>query len=479
MVANIQTRALPDFGILVNGRCMAATESTPVINPATGAAFATAPSASAEQLESAIAAASDAFASWKTTPFEERRAVTDAIADVIAKNEDDLAYLLTLEAGKPLAAARAEVRGTVDYFRYFTSLRLEPELLENSETRRVELHRQPLGVVAAIIPWNFPLLLLAFKVPAALLTGNTVIVKPAVSTPLATLHLGRLIADLVPPGVLNIISGGDDLGPLLTAHSAIRKISFTGSTSTGRLVMASAAQHLTRVTLELGGNDPAIVLGDADVDWIAEPIFWSAFGNSGQVCRAIKRVYVHESLYQRLCDRLNQIAQRTSVGNGLETDVELGPVQNIQQFTRLQALLEDCQSQGTVMPGGGFLPGTGFLMRPTIVKDVNPEAQIVREEQFGPILPILPFTDVEDAITQANSSAYGLAASVWTQDMDRAHQIAARLDAGTVWINKHMDRTPHLPIAGAKQSGMGVELGVAGLHEFTQTKIVNASHAPR
>ncbi|HSW17609.1 MAG TPA: aldehyde dehydrogenase family protein [Ramlibacter sp.] len=473
------TGRLPDFELLLGGRCMGAPETIPVINPATGSTLVDAPSASLAQLDAAVAAAGEAFATWKTTPFERRRAVVDAIADTIAGNAEELARLLTLETGKPLAAARLEVRSTVDYFRYFTSLSMEPEILEDSETRRVELRRQPLGVVAAIIPWNFPLLLLAFKAPPALLAGNTVVIKPAVTTPLATLRLGRLVADLAPPGVFNVISGGDELGPALTAHSGVRKISFTGSTATGRRVMASAASHLTRITLELGGNDAAIVLDDADVDAIAEPIFWSAFGNSGQVCRAIKRVYAHASVYERLCDRLGERALRTVVGNGMEEGVELGPVQNLQQFARLQTLLDECHAQGTVMPGGGALSGPGFFVRPTIVRDVPADARIVQEEQFGPILPILPFTDLEQAIAQANATAYGLAASVWTRDMDRASDIAARLEAGTVWVNKHIDRTPHLPIAGAKQSGVGVELGLAGLHEFTQTKIVNASRPSR
>lgn len=465
------------LSFLIDGRLVAGDRTMPVINPASGAPFAEAPAASAAQLDAAIAAANRAFASWSATAFEQRRALVLRIADAVEQHREGLARMLSRENGKPLAAARVEVDSTVAYTRHFATLRLDDELVEDSSVRRVEIQRRPLGVVAVIVPWNFPLLLLAFKLPGALLAGNTVVVKPAPSTPMATLLLAQVLAEVVPPGVVNIVAGTDELGPLLTAHPGIRKVSFTGSTETGHKVMAGCAANLTRVTLELGGNDPAIVLGDVDVEAVAASIFASAFGNSGQVCRAVKRVYVHTSIYEPFCAALAERARRAVVGDGSHEAVEFGPVHNRAQYQRLSGLLEEAQCLGVVMPGGGIVDGPGYFIRPTIVKDLPRDSRLVREEQFGPILPVLAFEGVDDAITDANAGPYGLAASVWTRDLTLARTLADRLDTGTVWINKHIDRTPHLPVAGAKHSGFGVELGLAGLHEFTQIKVINASTA--
>ncbi|ABE36667.1 aldehyde dehydrogenase family protein [Paraburkholderia xenovorans LB400] len=466
-----------DFSLLIDGQLVAGDHTIPVLNPATGKVAASAPAASVQQLERAITAANRAFAGWRDTPFAERRAIVLKIIDIIAANQGELSRLLTLEQGKPLAAAAGEVSATIDYFRYFTTLSLAPEVRQDNETRYVEVRRDPLGVVAAIIPWNFPLLLAAFKLPAALLAGNTVVLKPAPTTPLATLHLGRLIAGAVPAGVVNIVSGGDELGPVLTSHPGIRKVSFTGSTETGKKVMASAATHLARVTLELGGNDPAILLDKVDLEHTATAIFASAFGNSGQVCRAIKRVYVPRPIYEPFCAALAERARAAVVGDGLTDGVQFGPVQNAAQFERLKELHADAQQRGTVMPGGGPVKGPGYFFRPTIVKDIASDSRLVVEEQFGPILPVIAYDELEEAVEMANNSQYGLAASVWSTDSQAAFAVADRIVAGTVWINKHTDRMPDLPIAGARQSGMGVELGEEGLHEFTQIKIVNLSKA--
>ncbi|HSV79983.1 MAG TPA: aldehyde dehydrogenase family protein [Ramlibacter sp.] len=466
---------MQELPLLIDGGLVPGASTMPVIDPAFAEAFTRAPAASRQQLDEAVLAAGRAFPAWSATPFAARRALVLEIAATIEAHRDELAQLLTREHGKPPAAALGEIQSTVDYFRHFATLSLEPERIEDSAVRQVEIHRVPLGVVASVVPWNFPLLLLAFKLPPALLAGNTVVVKPAPTTPLATLRLGSLIAGFVPRGVINVIAGTDEIGPLLTAHPGVRKVSFTGSTETGRKVMASCAPNLTRMTLELGGNDPAIVFGDVDVAKTADLVFASAFGTSGQVCRAVKRAYVHSSVYDAFCEALSQRAQRAVVGDASTPGVEFGPVQNAAQFARMQGLLRPESHGGTVMPGGGLMERPGFFLRPTIVKNPQPRSRLVVEEQFGPILPVLPFDDVDEVVREANEGPFGLAASVWTRDMAKAHAVAGRLVAGTVWINKHIDRTPHVPVAGAKQSGFGVELGQHGLYDFTQLKVINAS----
>ena len=318
------------------------------------------------------------------------------------------------------------------------------------------------------------MLIMAFKVPPALLAGNTVVVKPAATTPLATLYFASLIADIVPAGVVNIVTDANDLGDLLTSHQDIAKVSFTGSTATGLKVMANAARSLKRVTLELGGNDPGIVLDDADPAFVAEAIYRGAFFNSGQACIALKRLYVPEKMYDRMCEVLGKIATRTNVKSGLHNAGDLSPLQNKTQYERVKSLLVDAQKRGRIVAGGMVPEGGGFFMQPTIVAaGTDDEMRIVCEEQFGPILPVLSYKSIEDAIERANSGNFGLGASVWSPNLKRAEDVARRLVAGTVWINQHIDLAPHIPQAGAKHSGFGIELGEEGLLEFTQVQVVN------
>lgn len=462
-----------DFKLLINGKLVAGAATLPVIDPATESVIVAAPRASREQLESAVAAAKAAQLRWGATSLEARREVLRRIADAMQANFEPLAKLLTQEQGKPLPEAMGEVMGALEFFRYFSTLSLDPEVLEDSATRRIEGHRRPLGVVAAIIPWNFPLVLLATKVPAALLAGNSIIIKPAPTTPLTALEFGRIVADLVPPGVINVTTDNNDLGDVLASHPDVRKISFTGSTSTGKKIMASAATSLKRLTLELGGNDAAIVLDDVDPKVTAPEIYRFAFMNSGQICVAIKRLYVHESIYDAMCDELSQLARAAVVGNGMTPGTQIGPMQNRSQFERIKAFIDEARTHGVIAAGGEVLDGRGFFIRPTIVRDIAEDTRLVSEEQFGPVLPVLKYTDIEDAIARANATPYGLGASVWSTNLDRAHRIAVRLEAGNVWVNKHFDLTPDVPSGGAKNSGMGVEFGVSGLHEFTQLVVVN------
>jgi acyl-CoA reductase-like NAD-dependent aldehyde dehydrogenase len=465
---------MDDFRLLIGGELTRGDCTIDVINPATETVIAKGPHASAAQLDAAVAAAKAAFPGWSARPIAERQGALSAIAERIVENTGQLARLLTLEQGKPLADAVREVQGTAGYFRYYASLNINVELLEDSTNRRVEAYRKPLGVIGAIVPWNFPLVLMGFKVPAALLAGNTVVLKPAATTPLATLKFAELICDLLPPGVLNVIADSNDLGAHLAAHPDIRKISFTGSTATGAKVMAGAAPTLKRVTLELGGNDAAIVLDDADPKRIAPQLFHHAFRNSGQVCIAVKRLYVHDSIYDEMCGELATLAEAAIVGNGLQQGTQFGPLQNKAQYERLVDLISDARTHGRVI-AGGVSEGPGYFIRPTIVRDVTEGIRLVDEEQFGPALPVIKYSDPDDAVARANNSPYGLGGSIWSSNIARAHDLATELDVGTVWINKHAELSPEIPFGGAKQSGIGLELGAAGLAEFTQLRIVNAA----
>ena len=469
----MREEAVSQFKLLIDGQLMDGDLTMDVINPASEQVVADCPRASKAQLDLAVAAAKSAFPAWSKTPIVERKVLIGKIADVIEANATELARLLTQEQGKPLGDATFEVYGAAAFFRYFTSLDLPVKVIEDSDGKRVEAHRRPLGVIAAIIPWNFPLILMAFKVPAGLLAGNTLVVKPAATTPLATLRLGELIADIVPAGVINVIADANDLGDELTKHPDIRKVSFTGSTATGKKVMAGAADALKRITLELGGNDAAIVLGDVDPKAAAPKIFQGAFQNNGQVCIAVKRVYAHESIYDALCAELAALADAAVIGDGLEQGTQIGPLQNKMQFDKVKDILEDARKTGNIIAGGVVPDGPGYFIRPTIVRDISDGARLVDEEQFGPVLPVIKFSDANDAVKRANATPWGLGGSVWSSDIDRAYALAEQMDSGTVWINQHSDLAPNIPFGGSKQSGIGVELGEEGLAEFTQLQVIN------
>ncbi|MBR1136718.1 MULTISPECIES: aldehyde dehydrogenase family protein [Bradyrhizobium] len=464
---------MSDYHLLIGGALVPGETTMPVINPATEEVLTDCPRASKDQLDAAVAAAKAAFPAWAATPITERRRLIGKMADIIETHANDLARILTSEQGKPLADATGEVLGMAGFFRYLASLDLPMRVLERSGDRQVEAYRRPLGVVGAIIPWNFPLLILGFKLPPALLAGNTLVVKPAPTTPLSTLRFAELVKDVLPAGVLNVIADANDLGDPMTKHPDIRKISFTGSTATGQKVMASAAQTLKRITLELGGNDAGIVLDDVDPKTVAPGIFDGAFQNSGQVCLAIKRLYVHESVYDEICDELVAIAKSTVVDDGSKQGTKLGPLQNKMQYEKVKAFLDDAHKNGKVIAGGAAMDRPGYFIAPTIVRDIAEGSKLVDEEQFGPVLPVIKYSDSDDVIRRANASSYGLGASVWSSDPKRAHEIATRIEAGTVWINKHLDMAPHIPFGGAKQSGIGSEFAEEGLAEFTQLQIIN------
>lgn len=456
----------------INGEGVASAEVLEVVNPATAEVFAQAPRASESHLNAAVAAAKAALPAWKGLPHAERAALMVAAGDAILANADELAALFTAEQGRPLKQAREEVMGAGMWFKGMARFELPVEVVEDSRRRRVEVHREAIGVVCAIVPWNFPVLLASWKMSHGLLAGNTMVLKPSPFTPLATLRIGEILRDVLPPGVLNVISGGDELGPMMTAHPGFAKISFTGSTATGKRIMASAAQDLKRVTLELGGNDACIVLPDVDLDEVAPQLFMGAFFNTAQVCIATKRLYIHDSIYDVLRDKLHALAKTMKVGPGDQSDSVFGPLQNRPQFERVKGIIADAKARGLTVLDGGPVPDQGYFLPLTLVDNPPEDEVVVKEEAFGPILPLLRYQDIDEVIARANNSEYGLAGAVWSKDIDQAVAVAKRLDTGTVWINQNLQTTPSTPLGGHKHSGIGVENGLEGLLEFTQGKTI-------
>jgi acyl-CoA reductase-like NAD-dependent aldehyde dehydrogenase len=479
MNAQVQTRLSPAFRLLIGGRLVEGASTFDVINPATEQPVAACPRTDLAQLNQAVAAAKAAFPGWAATPLAERRQSLLKLADALAEHTDELAKLLTQEQGKPLMAARYEIGGAIGITRVLAGLDLPLKVLKDDANGRVVQQRTPLGVVAAITPWNFPLILLMTKVAPALLAGNTVIAKPAPTTPLTTLRLGELCADIFPAGVVNVIADLNDLGNALTGHADIAKVAFTGSTATGRKVMASVASTVKRLTLELGGNDAAIVLDDVDPKTVAPKVFHAAMVNSGQVCLAAKRVYVPDSMYDAFCAELGALAEAAVVGNGLDPATQYGPLQNKAQYDKVRGYIDEARQRGRIVAGGTTPSGPGYFIQPTIVRDIPDDTRLVQEEQFGPVLPVLRYSTLDEAIARANATDYGLGATVWSSDTDRAYEVALKINSGTVWVNKHLDLPPDVPMGGARQSGFGTEMGVDGLEEFTQAKIINMARAQK
>jgi acyl-CoA reductase-like NAD-dependent aldehyde dehydrogenase len=463
--------------MIIDGKPVDTRKHLDVLNPATLETIDTVPVGRGPEIDRAVDAARRAFATWRKDVAGRRKALQRCAA-VIQENMKELAELLTREQGKPLADAQMELLGCAMYFSYFSTLEYEERLLKEDDGHVVKLLRKPLGVVATITPWNFPLIILSWKIAPAILAGNTVVSKPAPTTPLSSVRLLELLSQTLPPGVVNLVTGDDETGELITKHPEIRKISFTGSTETGKRVMRNAADTLKRLTLELGGNDPAIVLDDVNLEEVAPAIFQSAVINAGQTCSAIKRLYAHESIYPRLVEKLSAIAQSWKVGNGLDPGVQMGPLNNRRQYERVKGLVEDARKRGARILGGGGVEGLrGYFLRPAIVTGLDDSAPLVAEEQFGPALPVLPFRDVDEALERANATHYGLSASVWSGNVARATELAKRIDAGTTWVNQHLRIEPDVPFGGQKESGIGREMGIWGVEEFCEEQVLNVRKA--
>jgi acyl-CoA reductase-like NAD-dependent aldehyde dehydrogenase len=462
---------MSDFTMVIGGDRRAAAKTFGVINPSTGDIHEQAPDCSKEQLDEAMDAAAKAFIDWRTD-LDARREALRACANIMFTAGGELGPILTREQGKPLAQAGVESLGAGMWFNYFADLEIPKEVIQDDDNAYAEVVRKPMGVVAAITPWNFPLILASWKIAPALLAGNTMVLKPSPYTPLATLKMVELLQQALPPGVLNCVSGGDELGKWMTSHPVPRKVSFTGSVATGKHVAASAAPDLKRVTLELGGNDAAIVLDDVDASDVAAKIFDGAFGNCGQICSAIKRVYVPEGMADEIVGVMAEKAKNIKVGDGFEEGVELGPINNKPQFERVKELVSEAIDKGAqVAAGGAAIDGSGYFFQPTVLSGVTEGVRIVDEEQFGPAVPVLTYRNVDEVVDRANGTMFGLSGSVWSSDVERGAEIANRLECGTAWVNTHLSLAPHQPFGGFKWSGLGVENGPWGLAAFSEVQV--------
>ncbi|MFJ2503868.1 aldehyde dehydrogenase family protein [Microbacterium sp. NPDC087592] len=447
-----------------------------VVDAATREPIGRAPVHTVEELDAAVARAKAAQPGWDALGHAERSALLNQVADAIDANAEPLARLLSREQGKPLNGpnARFEVGACSAWLRTAAATPLEPETVVDDGETHAELHYRAIGVVGAIGPWNWPLMIGIWQIAPALRMGNTVVVKPSGYTTLSVLALIEVMNQVLPRDVLIGVAGDREVGARIASHPDIGKVMFTGSTATGRSIVESSAQNLARLTLELGGNDAGIVLPGVDATAIAQDLFWGAFINTGQTCAALKRLYVHDSVYDEVVDALADVARQTPMGNGLDEQNVLGPLQNRAQFEIVRDLVDDAaRNGGRIVTGGAPATELGELFYPiTLVADVTDGVALVDEEQFGPALPIIRYTDVDEAIASANGLDVGLGASVWGE-REEARKVAARIQAGTVWINSHGGVHPMIPFGGHKSSGYGLEFGVEGLKSVAVPQVIN------
>ncbi|KAK7418292.1 hypothetical protein QQX98_004077 [Neonectria punicea] len=462
------------------------------VNPSTLENNPPVPVSTIEDVDRAVEVAVKAAEAWADVPYTERQEKIAQFADGLEALKDDFALMLTKEQGKPLAVSNGEVAAAIQTLRAVSTLPPLDEVVEYEPNRRVSIEYTPLGMICriraflgdrdikretgvavGIVPWNFPISIAITKIGSALVTGNAFILKPSPFTPYCNLKLAELGIKYFPPGVFQALSGDDVLGPWLVAHPKVDKVSFTGSTATGKRIAESCGKTLKRVTLELGGNDPAIVCGDVDVKAVAPKLAMLAFLNSGQVCIAIKRIYVHASIYKELLGEIVKVSENLLIGDGLKEGVMLGPLQNSMQYEKVKEFLADIKSQGLKVATGArdaSTIGKGYFITPTIVDNPPEDSKIVMEEPFGPILPMLSWEEEDEVLRRANATVYGLGASVWTQDLEKGKRLARKLKAGSVWFNSHLELHPNVPFGGHKQSGIGAENGIDGLKAFCNTR---------
>ncbi|KAH8880985.1 aldehyde dehydrogenase [Thozetella sp. PMI_491] len=493
-----------NFVQIINGRSSPTGKTRRAVNPATLEEKAEVPVATRDDLDRAVASAKDAFKLWRQKPYQERRDAVLAFANAVEARRNEFRDLLIAEQGKPLPQAESETTAAIMWMRGMAKIELPEDVIEETEERTILTRYTPIGVVAGIVPWNFPLMLATAKIAPALLTGNVIIMKPSPFTPYGGLKLVELAQHFFPPGVVQSLSGDDDLGPWMTCHPGIDKVSFTGSTNTGKAVLQSCSKTLKRVTLELGGNDPAIVFPDVDVDKVAEKVSFYAFLNSGQICLNVKRIYVHESIFEQFKEAMVRHVNSYKLGDGSREGISHGPLQNKMQYERVKTFFGDIKKEGwKVAVGGEIETSQGYFVQPTVIDRPPEESRIVVEEPFGmsavptcdafwhrwlgamvntrlfcfvgPIVPLLSWKDESEVIARANDTSMGLGASVWTNDLAKAAEVAKQLEAGSVWINTHFDLNPMAPFGGHKESGIGTEWGANGLKGFcnVQTLFLN------
>ncbi|HEV7662515.1 MAG TPA: aldehyde dehydrogenase family protein [Chloroflexota bacterium] len=472
--------------MFINGERVGAASgaTTEVRNPASGEVVDTVPQADAEDTKRAIEAAAAAFPTWSKMPPTKRSHILMAAAALVRQNLDEIARLLTQEQGKPIRDSKIEAERFVENIEIYAGM-IKGGVLAGkqiplpSHKAQGMVVRRPIGVVGAIIPWNFPLTLMANKIAPAMAVGNTVVVKPASTTPLATLRLAELMAEGgLPPGVLNVVTGpGAIVGEEIIRHPLVRKIGFTGETGTGKQVAKSAADELKHVTLELGGSDAAIVCDDADIDLAARTVAIGRFFNAGQACLAVKRVFVFDSVADEFIDKIAARAKRLKLGSGTDADAQMGPLHTDKQRAEIESQLADAVQRGGRVVAGGNRPAganfqNGFFFEPTVVVDVPPGARVWTEETFGPLLPIMRVKDLDEALEQANSSEFGLGSSIFTRDMSKAQRAIDELEAGYTWVNAVQIAHDELPFGGTKHSGYGKEHGTEVLDYYTEQKSV-------
>ena len=469
---------MSSYALTIGGKATSAPRSFEVLNPADESVVARCPEGTPELVDQAVASARKALPGWSATADAERVAKLAAIGDLIEKHHQELSELVTREQGKTQSGpgANLEVGGAAAWTRVTSSLNLPEEVIQDDKSGRIVLRRKPVGVVGSITPWNWPLLIATWHVMPAIRVGCTVVIKPSPFTPLSTLRLVELMNQVLPPGVVNVVTGGPEVGEHMASHRGIDKMVFTGSIATGKRVMSSAAQTLKRVTLELGGNDAGVILPGTKIDPLLEKLFWGCFINAGQTCAALKRLYVHEGQYDEVVGKFAEHVKQVPVGNGLDPKNLIGPVSNKMQLDKVASLVDDARASGARIVTGGVRPkAPGYFYPLTVIADATDEMRVVKEEQFGPVIPIIKYKTVDEAIARANSLDVGLGGSVWGDDAEAASAHASRLECGTAWVNQHGNLHPMAPFGGVKCSGIGVEFNVDGLKEYTTVQVVNVA----
>ena len=469
---------MSEYAMIIGGKAVPAARTFNVVNPADESVVAACPEGTAALVDEAVASARQALASWTAQPDAQRVARLNAIADLIETHHGELAELVTREQGKPQSGpgANLEVGGAVAWTRATAGLSIPVETIQDDKAGRISVAHKPVGVVGSITPWNWPLLIATWHIMPAVRVGCTVVIKPSPYTPLSTLRLVALINQVLPPGVVNIVTGGPEVGARLSEHPGVDKIVFTGSIATGKRVMGSAAQTLKRLTLELGGNDAGIVLPGTRIEPLLEKLFWGCFINAGQTCSALKRLYVHEDQYEEVVQKFAAHMAAVPVGNGLDPKNLIGPLSNRMQLDKVIGYVEDARARGARIVTGGKRPaGPGFFYPLTLIADTTDDMRIVKEEQFGPVIPLVSYRNLDEAIARANALDVGLGGSVWGNDPEEAARYAVRLECGTAWVNQHGALHPLAPFGGVKTSGIGIEFNVDGLKEYTTVQVVNVA----